>query len=169
MVRARFPCFLALSIVALVFNVAGTARAETILLAATETADGRQLLPPLPVREALAASLFESGVIVFDIPESTPALGPEELLRAAKAGGAGLLLVLGAGYRETKLSSGLVRIAVAGSFALTDVDTGALISRGEADLDNRDNERDMNRGAMGEQMGRLLAGRIEALLAARSR
>jgi hypothetical protein len=158
-----------LTILALLICTASASYAETILIAVTESVDGQKLLPPLPVREAVAGILFDIGAIVFDIPESTPPRGPEELLRAAQAGGADLLLVLEATYRDTKLASGLVRIAVTGSFALTDAVTGKPISGGEADLDNRDRERDMNRDAVGKELGRLLAGRIGVLLSARSR
>jgi hypothetical protein len=169
MMRIRHWSAWLLAILALLICPACSSYAETILIAVTETVDGAQLLPPLPVREAVAASLFDSGAIVFDIPESTPPRGPEELLRAAQAGGADLLLVLEADYLNTKLASGLVRIAVAASFALIDAVSGKSISRGEADLDNRDHERDMNREALGKEMGRLLAGRIAVLLSARAR
>ena len=81
MPKSAFAAFLMGA--ALFFLSAGAASAQAILLAVQESAGGQALSEPLPVREGVDGSLFESDFVVFDVPGAPPSR--DELARIARS------------------------------------------------------------------------------------
>ena len=157
--RARIP-----ALAALAFVMAAPLPAQTILLAVRETVSGVPLPTPLPARESLEGGLFDQGFIVFDIRVSTPSPSRGELARIARTAGAGLVLEVLVTYVDTPISTHLVQTAGTADFALIDADTGEVTAQGGEKATNRDRERDVDRPALGREIGTLIAARIAKAL-----
>ncbi len=134
--------------------------AESILLAVRETADGAGLTPPLPAREGIAGSLFDAGFIVFDLPGDPAARSTNEMVRLARSAGAELFLDVRVQYTDRALGAGVVRITGAASFTLVDAATGVVKAKGQRTVDNTNREKNVDRAALGQELGRTLAARI---------
>ncbi len=139
--------------------------AQTLLLVVRENVDGRTLAPPLPVREGLSANLFDAGFIVLDAPGSTPIPGPADLATAARSAGADAVLVAVTDYADQSLGADLRRISARTSYALIDASTGGTITKGTLEDSNRNREREVDRAALGAQIGRAVVERIRKALA----
>ena len=153
----------------LLFALLGTAvplSAQTILLVIQETAGGQPLTAPLPIREALAARLFDAGLIVFDLPGVTPAAGVTEISRLARTAGADVILEVQADYTDT-LAGGTTRIAAHVTWNLIATATGTAIANGARDGSNSGHEREMDRGALGATLAAPIAEDVGSALAAR--
>jgi hypothetical protein len=125
--------------------------AQTVLLVIQESAAGRPLAAPLPLREGLAASLFDSGIIVFDLPGVTPASGADEISRLAQRAGADFILKVQADYADTQ-SSGNVSISAHVTWSLLVSATGKAVAAGSRDASNRGREHDVDRAALGAEI-----------------
>jgi hypothetical protein len=153
--RARIPALAALSLV-----LAAPLPAQSILLAVRETVGGVPLSTRLPAGESLEGALFNQGCIVFDIRASVPPQARDELARIARTGGAELVLEVNVSYVDTPISTHLVRISGTGDFALINAETGDVTARGEEQATNRDREREVDRPALGQEIGARIAARV---------
>jgi hypothetical protein len=142
--------------------------AQTILLAVRDSVNGAPLAPPLPTREGVAGSLFDSGFIVFDAP-GDGARTASELVGVARAAGADLVLDVRGQYTDRALGGGVVRVSVTVAFTLTDAASGAVQAKGEATADNAGREKDVDRVMLGQEIGKALSGRVGAALKTESR
>jgi hypothetical protein len=85
----------------------------------------------------------------------------------ARSAGADLILRVSVAYRETSISARLVQRSGRATYTLTDAATGAVRTKGMQDASNRDREAEVDRHALGEELGALVAKKItEALPAA---
>ena len=157
--RARIPALAALALI-----MAPPLAAQTILLAVRETVGGVSLSAALTAQDSLEGGLFDQGFIVFDIRVSTPSPSREELARIARAAGAGLVLEVLVMYVKTPISAHLIQIAGTADFALLDAVTGEVTAQGQEQATNRDRERDVDRPALGREIGTLIAARIAKAL-----
>jgi len=142
--------------------------AQTILLAVRDSANGVALAPPLPTREGIAGSLFDSGFIVFDVPVDA-ARGAGDLIGLARSAGADLVLDARGLYTDRALGGGLVRVSVSVSFTLTDAASGVVKAKGEEKADNARREKLIDRTALGMEIGRALSARVSAAVGPASR
>jgi hypothetical protein len=142
------------------------ASAQTILLLIRENVAGRPLPAPLPVREGLTASLFDAGIVVFDLPGAAPASGASEIMRLAQSAGADLILEVQADYTDTAAGGGL-RISLHVSWSLLAGKTGVLIISGTRDAANSGRERDVDRPALGAEIAAPIAEEVRMALGAR--
>jgi hypothetical protein len=157
--RARIPALAALACI-----MAAPLPAQTILLAVLESVGGVSLTRPLPAQESLEGGLFDQGFIVFDIRVSTPSPSRGELARIARAAGAGLVLEVLVNYVDTPISTHRVQIAGTADFTLIDVVTGRVTAQGGEKVTNRERESDVDRPALGREIGTLVAARIAKAL-----
>jgi hypothetical protein len=157
--RVRIPALVALALI-----LAAPLPAQTILLAVREMAGGVPLPTPLPVRESLEGSLFDQGFIVFDFRVPSPSPSREELARIGRSAGAGCVLEVLVTYVDTAISTHLVRIVGTADFALIDVDTGEVTAQGGEKATNRDREREVDRPALGREIGTLVSARVAKAL-----
>ena len=141
------------------------ASAQTILLLIRENVAGRPLPAPLPVREGLTASLFDAGIVVFDLPGAAPASGASEIMRLAQSAGADLILEVQADYTDTAAGGGL-RISLHVSWSLLAGKTGALLISGTRDAANSGRERDVDRLALGAEIAAPIAEEVRKALGA---
>ena len=153
--RARIP-----ALAVLAFIMAAPLPAQAILLAAREAVGGVPLPTPFAVREILEETLFDQGFIVFDIALSNPPQSRGELARIARTAGADLVLEVLVTYVDTPISTHLVQIAGTADFALIDAVTGEVTTQGREKAANRDRERDVDRPALGREIGTLVAAHI---------
>ena len=152
------------ALAALAFAMAVPLPAQTILLAVRETVRGVPLPTPFAAWESLEAALFDHGFIVFDIRVSTPSPSRGELARVAREAGAGLALELRVTYVDTPISTHLVQIEGTADFALIDAVTGEVTVQGGEKATNRDRERDVDRPALGREIGTLVAAAVAKAL-----
>ena len=143
------------------------AAAQTVLLVVREKVDSTPLPPPFPVREGVSDSLFNAGVIVLDAPGSAPLPGAAELVRMARAAGAEAILEVETDYADTRLGTDLLRIFARTSYSLLDASTSGVIGAGTEGATNRDRERDVDRAALGGEIGRKVAEQVKRLLESR--
>ena len=147
--------------------VAFPAAAQTLLLVTREKVDSAALPPPFPVREGLADALFNAGVIVLDDPGSAPLPAAADLARIARAAGAGMVLEVATQYADTRLGVDLLRIAARTTWSILDASTGGVIGEGAEEATNRDREQDVDRAALGAEIGRKVAEKVKRLLESR--
>jgi hypothetical protein len=133
--------------------------AQSLLLVVRETLNGTALSAPYSAREGLAASLFDAGLIIFDLPGPAPAAG---LLATAAGAGADYLLEVTVDYA----SSGTTQPRVDGhaAFTLRTVPGGAIVLRGTLDGTNRDREDSVTRQALGQEIGDQVAQKVTGRL-----
>jgi hypothetical protein len=143
--------------------------AQTILLAVGETANGTPLAPPLPTGEGVAGSLFDIGFIVFDLPGDGPSRGLSELIGVARSAGADLVLDVRVQYSDRPIDAGATRISGTAVFTLADAASGVVKAKGEEAATNANREKDVDRAALGQEIGRMLAARIRDALSPASR
>ncbi len=144
------------------------AASQTVLLVVREKVDSAALPPPLPVREGITDSLFNAGVIVLDAPGSAPVPGAPQLARMGRAAGADAVLEVATEYADTLLGTDLLRISATTTYSLIDCTTSGVIGAGTEEGTNRDRERDVDRAALGGEIGRKVADRVKRLLDRRS-
>jgi hypothetical protein len=143
--------------------------AQTILLAVRDSVNGAPLAPPLPTREGVAGSLFDTGFIVFDAPGEAER-SAAELAGLARTAGADLVLDVRGQYTDRALGAGgLRRVALTVTFTLTDAASGVVRAKGEETADNANREKDVDRVVLGQEIGRAVSARISAALKAGSR
>jgi hypothetical protein len=140
------------------------AASQTVLLVVREKVDSAALPPPLPVREGISGSLFDAGVIVLDAPGSAPIPAAPQLARMARAAGADAVLEVATEYADTRLGAELLRISARTTYSLIDSSTSAVIGTGAEEATNRDRERDVDRAALGGEIGRKVAEQVKLLL-----
>lgn len=143
------------------------AAAQTVLLVVRESVDSTALPPPLPVREGVSDRLFDSGVIVLDVPGSAPLPSAAELARMARAAGAEAVLEVATDYADTRVGADLLRISARTKWSILDASTSRLIGSGTEEATNRDREKDVNRLTLGGEIGRKVAEQVKRLLDAR--
>jgi hypothetical protein len=117
----------------------------------------------------VAGSLFDNGFIVFDIPGDAAPRGAGELIGAARSAGADLLLDVRVQYTDRGLGAGVVQISGTASYTLTDAASGVVRAKGEETATNRNREKDVDRAALGQEIGRTLAVRIRDAVQSGSR
>jgi hypothetical protein len=164
----RLPLFRRLlPLLSLALISAAPLAAQTLLLVVRESVEGKPLPPPLPTKEGLGSGLFDAGYIVLEYPDSPTAPNQAELTRTARSGGADLILSVTVEYTETAISLNRVRRSGRATYALTHASNGAVRAKGKQDASNRDREGEVDRRALGQEIGKLLAERVtEALKAA---
>jgi hypothetical protein len=69
-------------------------------------------------------------------------------------------------YIETAISASLVRRSGRATYALTNAANGTVRTKGTQDASNKDREADVDRRALGEELGALIAKKIAEALAA---
>jgi hypothetical protein len=149
------------------FLAALPASAQTVLLVVRENVDSAALPPPFPVREGVSGSLFSSGVIVLDAPGSAPLPGAAELARMARAAGAEAVLEVATDYADTRVGTDLLRISARTKWSMLDAATSRVIGTGTEEATNRDREKDVDRLALGGEIGRKVAEQVKRLLDSR--
>jgi hypothetical protein len=153
------PLFAAVLLTAALFIAStGTAGAQAILLVVQESDAGQALSEPLPVREGVDSSLFESGFIVFDVPGAPPAR--DELARMARSSGADLILTISVTWEDTANTTPL-RTAGRATFSAAKAATGASIADGTASATNKGREKDADRMRLGAEMGVQIAEQVK--------
>jgi hypothetical protein len=161
MLRRLFPLFW------MVLIGAAPLAAETILLVVQERIDGKPLPPPLAAKEGLGSGLFDAGCIVLEFPDSDRAPDQAAVTHTARSAGADLILTVSVEYTETAISANLVGRSARAVYALTNAANGVLRMKGTQDASNKDREADVDRRALGEELGALIAKKVaEALSAA---
>ena len=140
------------------------ATSQTVLLVVREKVDSAALPPPLPVREGISDSLFNAGVIVLDAPGSAPVPAAAQLARMAQAAGADAVLEVATEYADTRLGADLLRISARTTYSLIDSATSGVIGTGTEEATNRDREGDVDRAALGSEIGRKVAEQVKRLL-----
>ena len=141
------------------------ATAQTILLAVGESANGAPVAPPLPAREGVAGSLFDSGFVVFDLPGGGVPRAPAEMIGVARAAGADFVLVVRVQYADSSLGAGALLISAGATFTLTDAASGVVTAKGEASASNEKREKNVDREALGREIGAAVAARVRDALA----
>jgi hypothetical protein len=140
--------------------------AQTVLLVVQESVDGKPLPSPLAVKEGLGSGLFDAGYIVFEFPDSDRAPDQAVVTHTARSAGADLILSVSVAYTETAISASLVRRSGRATYALTSSANGTVRTKGTQDASNKDREADVDRRALGEELGALIAKKIAEALAA---
>ena len=133
--------------------------AQSLLIVVRETLNGAPLTAPLSSREALASSLFDAGLIIFDLPGPAPAAG---LLATAAGAGADYLLEVTVDYSSA--GSGQARVDGHLAYTLRSVPGGAVVLRGTLDGTNRGREGTVTQQALGLEMGGLVAQKVSGRL-----
>jgi hypothetical protein len=133
------------------------AGAQTVLLVVVEQANSRPLAPPLAVREGVSAGLFDAGCIVLDAPGSTALPAAGDAARLARSAGAEVALEIVTDYADTSLGRDLLRISARTTYTLIDTAT------------SRDREKDVNRAALGAEIGRDIVREVKDVLDRRPR
>lgn len=146
------------------FVVAVPATAETVFLTIRESVNGAPLAPPLPAREGVAGSLFDGGFIVIDLPGDNSSRSAAEMIGMARTAGADLLLEVRVQYSDRSLGEGVVRISGSAAFTLTDTASGVVRAKGEEAVTNASREKNVDRAALGLEIGRILVTRIREAL-----
>lgn len=149
-----------LSIVLLGLAAAGPLHAETLLVTARETVDGKDSPPPLPSLEGASSGLYEKGHIVFDAGSKAAEKKITELTEAARSGGAGWLLKIEVSYSEKPLEQGVTRVEGSASFTLIDTSTGATSLAGSVKDSNQGREKTIDRRTVGIELGKLVTDRV---------
>ncbi len=138
---------------------------QTVLLVVQESVDGKPLPPPLAAKEGLGSSLFDAGYIVFEFPDSDKAPDQAVVTQTARSAGADLILTVTVQYTETAINSRLLRRSAHASYALTNAENGAVRTKGMQDASNKDREADVDRHALGEELGAGVAKKVAHALA----
>jgi len=144
--------------------MAAPAGAQTVLLLVRENVDSTALPPPFPVREGVSDALFNAGVIILDAPGSASMPGAAEAARIARAAGAEAVLEVTTVYADTKLGTDLLRISARTTWSILDASNNRLIGSGAEEGTNLDREKDVNRLALGGEIGRKVAQEVKQLL-----
>lgn len=139
--------------------------AQTVLLVVQERVDGKPLPPPLAVKEGLGSGLFDAGFIVFEFPDSDKAPDQAALTQTARSAGADLILRVTVQYTEAAINTRLVRRSAHAAWALTNAENGAVRTKGLLDASNKDREADVDRHALGEELGAGVAKKVAGSLA----
>jgi len=139
--------------------------AQTVLLVVQESIDGKPLPPPLAAKEGLGSSLFDAGYIVFEFPDSDTGLDRAAVTQTARSAGADLILIVTVQYTETAIDSRLVRRSAHAAYALTNTEDGAVRTKGMQDASNKDREADVDRRALGEELGAGVGKKVARALA----
>ncbi len=134
--------------------------AETLLIAVRETVDGRASQPPLPADEGVSTSLFEKGHIVFDTGNTDAQKNTTDLTEDARTGGAAWLLRVEVTYTQKQLDQGAMRVDGQATFTLIDSATGATSLAGTVTASNKGREKNIDRQALGMELGRLVTDRV---------
>jgi hypothetical protein len=134
--------------------------AQSLLIVVRETLNGVDVPEPLPARETLAETLFDDGIIVFDLPGGAP---PDSLLPTAAAAGADYLLELTVDF--TSQGTTFPRLDAHASYSLRAAGGGAVVLRGSLDGTNEGRETSVDRPALARELGGTVAARIRERLA----
>ncbi|HTZ53157.1 MAG TPA: hypothetical protein VMF68_15920 [Spirochaetia bacterium] len=151
-------------VLAAVLGLAMPAGTQTVLLVVRENVDSSALPPPFPVREGLSNGLFDAGVIVLDAPGSERMPPTAEAVRLAAAAGAEAVVEVATVYTDTKLQKDLLRIAARTTWTVLDAATSRTVGSGTEEATNRDREKEVDRLALGGEIGRKVAAQIKRLL-----
>ena len=133
--------------------------AQSLLVVVRETLNGTPLSAPYSSREGLAATLFDAGLIIFDLTGPAPSAG---LLATAAGAGADYLLEVTVDYSSTGTSQ--PRVDGHAAFTLRTVPGGAVVLRGTLDGTNRDREGSVSRQALGQEIGGQVAQKVTGRL-----
>jgi len=140
------------------------AASQTVLLVVRENVDSTALTPPFPVREGLSDGLFDAGVVVLDAPGSDRMPAAAEAARLAAAAGAEAVVEVATVYADTKLDKDRLRISARTTWTLLDASTSRAIGSGTEEATNRDREKEVDRLALGGEIGRKVAEQVRRLL-----
>jgi hypothetical protein len=141
--------------------------AQTILLVVQESLAGTPLPSPLAAKEGLGSGLFDAGYIVFEYPDSDKAPDQAVVMQTARSTGADLVLNVSIAYTETSISTRLVRCAGRATYALIGAANGEVRLKGLQDASNKDREGEIDRRALGKELGTFLARKVaQAIIAA---
>jgi hypothetical protein len=138
--------------------------AQTLLLVVRESADGKPLPSPLPAKEGLGSGLFDAGYIVLEFPDTPAVPDQAEIRQTARSGGADLIVTVTVEYTEAAISLNMVRRSGRAVYSITDAANGAVTAKGKQEASNKNRERDVDRRALGQEIGRSLAEKIKEAL-----
>ena len=139
-------------------------QAESILLSVRESVNGTPLPSPLPVRESLAAALYDAGCLVFDVPTPETPISSADLMGLARSGGADVLLEIAVDHSRTEAGEGTGRITSRFLLIMTDTGSSVVRLRHEGAASNEKRERDVQLRELGNEIGGLLASLVERVL-----
>ena len=139
--------------------------AQTILVSAQESAGGSILPAPNAAAEGAEAGLYDSGFVVFESAPAGPPSSPADLAKVAREGGSDLLLVLTVDYESSSAAGGSATTAQA-SWSLLDPATSAELAKGTETGSNQGRETTVDRGSLGQELGRAVASKVAAAVAA---
>jgi hypothetical protein len=151
---------IALFTATLAFCAAGALGAETIMIAVQESVDGAPSQPPLPTLEGVSGALFDAGHIVFDAGKLAPSVKTAELARIARDANAGWLLRVNVVYTQTKVDKDSVRVACSATFSLVNAENGTTSLSDKVSATNAGRERNMDRAALGMELGKLISQKV---------
>jgi hypothetical protein len=137
------------------------ARAQAVLLVVEETLNGTPLPPPFASHEGIAAALFDDGIIVLDLPGGAVS-DSAQLSRTAVSAGADYVLAVTVDYATS--GSSAMRVDAHAAFRLFPVPSGNMVLQAAADGTNKGRERTVDRAGLGDEVGRVVAGRAWAVL-----
>ena len=129
---------------------------QALLVVVEETLNGATLQPPLSAREGLAATLFDDGLVVLDLPGGSTA-DMDQLSRTAASAGADYVLAVSVTYTAT--GGDLPVIRGHASYRLAGVPGGALLLQSSTDVSNQGREKSVDRNGVGEEIGQAIAGK----------
>jgi len=140
------------------------AASQTVLLLVRESVDSAALPTPFPVREGVSDSLFNAGVVVVEAPGGASIPAPADAARMARAAGADAVVELVTVYTDTQQGADVLRIAARTTWSVLEAVSGRLLGSGNEEATNRDRERDVDRMALGAEIGRKVADQVLPLL-----
>jgi hypothetical protein len=144
-----------------IFLLAGVpAFASTILLSIDEIVDGAPAAPP-PATEGVFDALYEAGNIAFDTEDGSRALGTNELLPLARAGGAQYLLKAVVAFTHDGSPAGPVVARAEFSFFTVG---GAMLGSKVLTDDNRGREGQMDLKGLGFELGARIGAEVMAMM-----
>lgn len=144
--------------------LAAPAFGDSYLLALEENLNGGKSPLPLPTKEGVYDSLFESGHVVFDTKDGSalPPIG--ELLELAQDGGARLLLRVRATSLDSTTPEKTRTVTTTASYELYESRTGRILGQGEITDSNSGREAQCDGRQLGMEIGRKIVKDANALV-----
>ena len=140
------------------------AGAQTILVSAQESAGGTPLPAPDAAAEGTEAGLYDAGFVVFEGAPAGPASGLADLAKVARDGDSDLVLVLTVDYESASNAGGSATTGQA-FWTLVDPATAAELAKGTETDSNQGRVATVDRGSLGQELGRAVASKVAAAVA----
>ena len=144
------------------------AGAQTILVSAQESASGTPLPAPNATAEGAEAGLYDAGFVVFESAPAGLPSKPADLAKVARDGDSDLLLVLTVDYEAASTGGGSATTGQA-FWTLLDPATSTELAKGAETDSNQGRETTVDRSSLGQELGRAVASKVAAAIAAQVR